>query len=130
MTKVGVSKSKNIQNYSMLVEEVNDNVNFLRKIVKGKADKSYGIHVAMLANLPSQIIDLAQDTLESLESNVSVYKPKIQSTKKSSEVENHQLSLEQYFYDNIISEIKTLDLNNTTPLEALTILNNLKNKLG
>ena len=44
----------------MLVEEVNDNVNFLRKIVKGKADKSYGIHVAMLANLPSQIIDLAQ----------------------------------------------------------------------
>ena len=122
--------SKNIQNYSMLVEEVNDNVNFLRKIVKGKADKSYGIHVAMLANLPSQIIDLAQDTLESLESNVSVYKPKSQSTKKSSEVENHQLSLEQYFYDNIISEIKTLDLNNTTPLEALTILNNLKNKLG
>ena len=114
----------------MLVEEVNDNVNFLRKIVKGKADKSYGIHVAMFANLPSQIIDLAQDTLESLESNVSVYKPKIQSTKKSSEVENHQLSLEQYFYDNIISEIKTLDLNNTTPLEALTILNNLKNKLG
>lgn len=83
----------------------------------------------MLANLPSQIIDLAQDTLESLESNVSVYKPKSQSTKKSSEVENHQLSLEQYFYD-IISEIKTLDLNNTTPLEALTILNNLKNKLG
>ncbi len=122
--------SKNIQNYSMLVEEVNGNINFIRKIIKGKADKSYGIHVAMLANLPKQIIKLAQDTLENLETNVSVYKPETKPNKKNYEKENTQLSLEQYFYDNIISEIKSLDLNNTTPFEALTILNNLKNKLG
>lgn len=125
--------SNNIDNYSMLVEEKNDNIIFLRKIVKGKADKSYGIHVAMLAKLPIKIIELAQQILENLE--IKEPNIKLSYRKKSSKdaiqsKKNGQMSMEQYFSNNLLDEIKTLDINNITPVQALTILNNLKNKLG
>lgn len=123
--------SNHIENYSMLVKEHNDNVIFLRKIVKGKADKSYGIHVAMLAKLPNEIIELAQNVLANLETKETNIKLNSnEDTNISISNKEEQLSMEQYLSSNLLNEIKNININNITPIEALTILNNLKNMLG
>jgi len=120
----------NILNYRIEVEEKEGRVNFLRTIIKGGADKSYGIEVAKLAGLPKVIIKESKKILKSLEES-----------KKDSQL-NLFDSIEYTEYDkleemeekinelrNKINNIKNIDTNNMTPLDALILINKLKDEI-
>lgn len=118
---------KGIQNYNIAVKEWNGEIIFLRKIVKGSVDKSYGIEVAKLAGIPQTIITRAKELLKNLEKEELNL---IESTKTADE-KNVQLSLFSLNEENEnwITEIKNLDINKLTPLDALNKLAYIKDKL-
>lgn len=120
---------KNITNYSMAVDDTGSEIRFLRKIIKGKADKSYGIHVAELADLPKDVISNANILLSKLENKYSINSIDSKSTPAPSPIKE-QISFADIYNIDIIENLKKVDLNNTTPMEALVILNDLKKKLG
>ena len=108
-----------IRNYSMAVKERGNDVMFLRRVVAGGADKSYGIHVAKLAGLPGKVVERAQELLIQieLESPCAPTAP----TGKPAEPEP-TLSL---FQSTLADEIMAIDVMTLTPLEALNVLNKL-----
>ncbi|MDO4965438.1 MAG: DNA mismatch repair protein MutS [Lachnospiraceae bacterium] len=132
-----------VNNYCIAVKEQGEDVVFLRKIVKGGADKSYGIAVAKLAGVPDTVTKRAEEIVSQLlENDISV---KIQSIaaesydnngKKSKvrrldEVDMNQMSLfDTITDDDILDEIKNLDVNALTPIEALNTLYSLQSKLN
>jgi len=125
-----LAQEKGIKNYNVLVREWNDKVIFLRKVVPGAADKSYGIHVAQLAGLPEQVIKRAKQILSELESD------KIHNKILSQTFENNdkqlplfQISLINPVESEILKQLKEIDLNKITPIEALNILSILIEKL-
>jgi DNA mismatch repair protein MutS len=125
-----------VRNYNVAVKEWGNKVVFLHKIVKGGADRSYGIHVAKLAGLPDDVVDRAKEVLKNLESeelNPSNNMPKLAKSKKRKlrRKPNNQLSLfvpsrEDNNHQPIIDELKRLDPLSMTPLEALKELDRLK----
>lgn len=121
-----------VKNYQVAVQESEDNVVFLRKIIEGTADKSYGIHVAKLAGIPHHVIQIAKNMLASFEGQETkkhVSKPKINYH------EDNQLFLfsppqsKEKNYKDVMDTIKTLNIDETSPLQALQLLSNLKHKL-
>ncbi|MCR5420989.1 MAG: DNA mismatch repair protein MutS [Lachnospiraceae bacterium] len=133
-------KLNSVNNYCIAVKEQGDNIVFLRKIVKGGADKSYGIQVAKLAGVPDYVINRAKEIVEELSDNditinVKTIAEKKEEKKKSrvkrlDEVDLNQMSLfDTVRDDDIINEIKELDINNLTPMEALNTLSKYQNKL-
>ena len=126
-----------VRNLNVDVADENGNVVFLHKIVEGKASRSYGIHVARLAGAPAELIDKAQEHLEALSvdmrdnkdvlTEVSIEGEKTQETKHSASEE--QLSLFAQVPDPITERIRSLDLMDTTPSEALKILEDLKSHI-
>ena len=134
-------KINNVNNYCVAVKEKGDSIVFLRKIVKGGADKSYGIQVAKLAGVPDIVIDRAKELLLTLSDNditekiqsISVDRVNEKSHKpvKCEEVELGQMSLFDTVKDeDILNELKELDVSNMTPLDALNTLYKLQNKLN
>jgi DNA mismatch repair protein MutS len=119
-----------IKNYNIAVKEWGDEIIFLRKIVEGGADKSYGIHVARLAGIPREVLDRAKTILANLEANsLDIYnKPKFAPSKEK-ETTDAQLSIFAPKEENILKSIKELDISTLTPLDALNKLNELKKKL-
>lgn len=115
-----------IKNYNIAVREWNDEIIFLRKIVEGSADKSYGIYVAHLAGLPKEVIERAKDILDALEKNSYSEDgmPKLAKNKQ----ESKQLGL---FTESspVIEEIKSIDVDKLTPVEALVKLQEWKKKI-
>ena len=113
-----------IRNLNVDVAEENGDVVFLHKIVEGSASRSYGIHVARLAGAPDELLDNAQIHLDSLGTdmaeNVEVIKDNSGET---------QLTFIESIPDPIKQKLQTLDLMNTTPSEALKILEDLKKKM-
>ena len=133
-------KLSGVNNYCIAVKEQNDNIVFLRKIVKGGADKSYGIAVAKLAGLPQSVIDRANELVIQLSDNdisasvrsiaKETEKGKKNPIRKSDEVDLGQISLfDTVTDDTILDEMRNIDCNNLTPMEALNTLNMLCNKL-
>ena len=133
-------KLSGVNNYCIAVKEQKDHIVFLRKIVKGGADKSYGIAVAKLAGIPDSVIDRANELVMQLSDNdiaASVRsiakegdKPRKTITKKSDEVDLGQMSLfDTLSDDEILKELKEIDCNNLTPMEALNTLNMLQSKI-
>ena len=133
-------KMSNVNNYCIAVKEKGDDIVFLRKIVKGGADKSYGIQVAKLAGVPDMVIDRAKeivqqlcdnDILEKVQSIVIEQKDsKMKPVVKYDEVDLTQMSLFDTVKDeDIIEELKEIDISNLTPLDALNTLYRLQNKL-
>ena len=131
-------KIAGVNNYCIAVKEQKDNIVFLRKIVKGGADKSYGIAGAKLAGLPDGVIARANELVAQLAENdisasirsIASETPKKQILKRSDDVDRGQMSLFDTVSDEeIISEIKELDCNNMTPMEALNALCMLQSKL-
>ena len=127
-----------VNNYCIAVREKKDNIVFLRKIVRGGADRSYGIAVAKLAGLPESVIERANDLVNQLSENdisasvrsIAADTPKKQILKKSDDVDRGQMSLFDTISDEeIINEIKELDCNNMTPMEALNALSMIQSKL-
>jgi DNA mismatch repair protein MutS len=113
-----------IKNYCVAVQERDGDVVFLRKIVAGGADRSYGIHVAKLAGLPPTVIARAQQVLAQLEQPDT----SIERTTLSSEKELRQASLPHPHP--IIEEVKQIDLFSMTPLDALNRLADLQRRIG
>ena len=132
-------KLNNVHNYCIAVKEKGDDIVFLRKIVQGGADKSYGIQVAKLAGVPDSVIERAKEIVEELSANdiTSVTKnitPATAGTKKKKErldeVDLTQMSLfDTVKDDDILEELKTIDVGNLTPIEALNKLYELQNKI-
>ena len=133
-------KLDNVNNYCIAVKEKGDDIVFLRKIVKGGADKSYGIQVAKLAGLPESVINRAKEIVNELIANditeivknISVDNPNSSSKKKKhlDEVDLAQISLfDTTGDDTIIDEIRNIDIGNMTPLDALNKLYELQNKV-
>jgi len=133
-------KLSGVNNYCIAVKEKGDDIVFLRKIVKGGADKSYGIQVAKLAGLPESVIDRAKEIVNELIDNditdivrnLSVDTNAKKNNKKVhlDEVDLTQMSLFDTISDgDIIDELRNVDIGNLTPLEALNKLYELQNKV-
>lgn len=135
-------KMNNVNNYCIAVKERGDDIVFLRKIIKGGADKSYGIQVAKLAGVPDMVIDRAKEIVTQLLDNDIT--GKVQSivvdtrgegkTKKTGhfdEVDMAQMSLFDTVKDeDVIKELKEIDISSMTPLDALNTLYRLQSKLN
>ncbi|SHJ90512.1 DNA mismatch repair protein MutS [Hespellia stercorisuis] len=133
-------KIENVNNYCIAVKEKGDDIVFLRKIVKGGADKSYGIQVAKLAGVPDIVIDRAKEIVEELsdedittrvnEISVKTAQTKKTKTKKYDEVDIAQFSLfDTVKDDDVLEELKEIDVSNLTPMDALNTIYRLQNKL-
>ena len=132
-------KMNNVNNYCIAVKEKGDDIVFLRKIIKGGADKSYGIQVAKLAGVPDFVIDRAKEIVEQLSDNditkrVQAIEVDNKIDKKKvtrlDEVDLEQISLFDTVKDeDILKELKEIDISNLTPVDALNTLYGLQNKL-
>ena len=130
-----------VNNYCIAVKEQGDDIVFLRKIIKGGADKSYGIQVAKLAGVPDSVIARAKELVEELsDADISQKARDIaaafgqqqtkKKTRKLDEVDLEQMSLFDVVQDDdILEELKNIDLSNITPIEALNTLYSLQNKI-
>ena len=127
-----MTKSFNrIKNYNVSVKEIDKKIHFIRKLVEGGSEHSFGIHVAKVAGMPQKIISKAEKILKNLELD------KTQNSKKeisTIENEDHQqlsfFQLDDPILSDIRNEIDNLDVNSLTPVEALVLLNDIKKKLG
>ena len=132
-------KISNVNNYCIAVKEKGDDIVFLRKIIKGGADKSYGIQVAKLAGVPDMVIDRAKEIVGQLSDNdISEKIASITVEQKNEkhipiryeEVELEQMSLFDTVKDeDILNELKEIDISNLTPMDAMNTLYRLQNKL-
>lgn len=132
-------KMNNVNNYCIAVKEKGDDIVFLRKIIKGGADKSYGIQVAKLAGVPDMVIDRAKeivaqlcdnDILEKVQSITIDQKETKHKAVKYDEVDLSQMSLFDTVKDeDVLNELKEIDVTTLTPLDALNTLYRLQNKL-
>jgi DNA mismatch repair protein MutS len=122
-----------IRNYNVSVRAINGKVIFLRKLVRGGSEHSFGIHVAKLAGMPASIVERAKQILADLErasKNGDITKP-IEHIGESRE--GMQLSffqLDDPVLEQIRDEVTSLDINNLTPLEALNKLSEIKRLVG
>ena len=134
-------KMNNVNNYCIAVKECGDDIVFLRKIVRGGADKSYGIQVAKLAGVPDMVIDRAKEIVEQLSDNditekvqsIQVeYKGESKGKKqpKYDEVDLAQMSLFDTVKDeDVLKELEEINITMLTPLDAMNTLYRLQNKL-
>jgi DNA mismatch repair protein MutS len=121
-----------IKNYNIAVEEWENNVIFLRKIVPGGTDNSYGIHVAQMAGLPVSVIERAREILTNLEANELTpnHKPRLAKRRAGRAVDSRQLSLfKEKEPSDVENKLKSIDVNRMSPIEALLKLDELKKML-
>ncbi len=128
------SKLKSVKNYKILIKESDDKITFLRKIKEGSIDRSYGIQVANLAGLPEEVVVRAKEILVQLDES-DINKPF--SKKKNRVTDNFQVSMFQAApdengnnkeYKELAENIKQIDIENITPIKALTLLNDIIDK--
>ncbi len=135
-------KISNVNNYCIAVKESGDDIVFLRKIIKGGADKSYGIQVAKLAGVPDMVTDRAKEIVKQLSDNDIIEKVqsiqvdtknegKAKKQPKLDEVDLAQMSLFDTVTDeDVIKELKEVNISTMTPLDALNTLYRLQSKLN
>ena len=114
-----------IVNYSVIAKKKDKGVVFLRKIVKGAADDSYGIEVAQLAGVPSAVVKRAREVLAELEKGEN---PRKAPEKQTNEPQN--MTIDDYIHGDVINKLKMADVESLTPLEALIFLSEIKKMLG
>ncbi|MBR4116618.1 MAG: DNA mismatch repair protein MutS [Clostridia bacterium] len=112
---------KGVKNYNIAVKKRGDDITFLRRIVSGGADRSYGIEVAKLSGIPNSVIERAKEILRDTEANGVV-------TYKTAEAPETQLPLEMQNAQDILKELNEVDVNTLTPIEAMQILFDICNK--
>ncbi len=128
---------KRVRNYHIAVKEDGEDLVFLRKIVPGATDRSYGIHVARIAGVPHAVTTRAKEILEDIENECMISeddrkgKKKQRSSAKYTQVIlfDQDASYGETIPHPVIGELKDMDLNSMTPLEALNRLNQLKSRL-
>ena len=139
-------KYKQVKNYNVAIHEDGEMITFLRKVVEGGTDQSYGIHVARLAGLPQHVIERAQQILAVLEQhNLSVEggeadrppkavprmpRPRSKVSRSTFQGDALQLALFTPKAHPIVEELRQIELNQMTPLDALNLLHRLKAKAG
>jgi DNA mismatch repair protein MutS len=129
-----------IRNYNVSVREANGKVIFMRKLVRGGSEHSFGIHVAKLAGMPSSIIQRANQILKDLEQGARNQEPGTRnqdtigggkaSVSAPSGMQLSFFQLDDPVLEQIRDEVKNLDINNLTPLEALNKLSEIKKLVG
>lgn len=120
---------KRIKNYNVSVKEVDNKVIFLRKLVKGGSEHSFGIHVAKLAGMPQSIVKRADTILKQLETDnrkQGISKPIGEISEQREGYQLNFFQLDDPVLSQVRDEIKMLDVNNLTPVEALNKLNEIK----
>ncbi len=122
-------KLDGVKNYSIAVKENGDDVVFLRKIIRGGADESYGIHVAKLAGINHLILKRAKEILKNLE-NIGLAKKTIELKKKNITTEEIQVDMFNYKMAEVMKILEKTDLDELTPKDALEVLYKLKEKMN
>ena len=112
-----------VKNYNIAVKKRGDDITFLRRIVRGGADDSYGVEVAKLSGIPNAVIERAKEILHSLESEGGAATPKI-----TGDEANMQITFELHSAKQLLEELKLLDVNTLTPIECMTALNGFVQK--
>ena len=120
-------KIEGIKNYSIAVKEKGEDIIFLRKIVRGGTDESYGIHVARLAGVPKVVTQKADEILRSLERK-NILTGQKQEKQDKKQVEG-QFDLYNYKLAEIAHEVDKINLNELTPIDALNTLVRMKEKM-
>ena len=111
-----------VNNFNTSVKKRGDDITFLRRIVKGPADGSYGVEVAKLAGVPKAVVENAKKILATLESQAPVNMTQKVAVEEVREDDDLQLSFTSSASDSIIDKLKTIDVNTLTPIEAMTVL--------
>jgi len=122
-----------IKNFNVSIKELDNKIIFLRKLVRGGSEHSFGIHVAQMAGMPKSIVHRAEEILKEMESSQKNDKPARPSGDIGNKREGYQLSffqLEDPVLKQIRDEIKNININNLTPIEALNKLNEIKKISG
>lgn len=117
-----------ICNYSVAVKEDGDKITFLRKIIPGGADRSYGIHVASLAGIPEQILQNAKSILRTLELEKAQHRPKTEQIALFAEEEAVQPVPMMVQIPEVVEELAAVNVNNLTPMDAMNLLFQLQRK--
>ena len=123
---------KRIKNYNVSVKEIKNKIIFLRKLVQGGSNHSFGIHVAKMAGMPNKMINRANEVLKQLE-NSHVGNGSTKKVKTAIDVDDMQLSffqLDDPVLEQIKDELINIDINTLTPVEALMKLNEIKKSVG
>ncbi len=118
-----------IVNYNIAAKKRADSITFLRKIVRGSTDDSYGIEVAKLAGLPNEVIKRAREVLASIEATSRAISAGDETKKKNAPVDDGTISLEDCVNDQVIAELKAVDINTLSPFECMSFLFDLKKRL-
>ncbi|MDD6236962.1 MAG: DNA mismatch repair protein MutS [Clostridiales bacterium] len=120
-------QKKGVKNYNVAVKKRGDDITFLRKIIRGGADESYGIEVAKLAGVPNAVVKRAKEILSELDGEKQVQRQQMEKVKEP--VENEQMNFVSASNHAVTEKLKRVDLNALTPIEALNILYELKSLL-
>jgi DNA mismatch repair protein MutS len=121
-----------IKNFNIAVKEFNDNIVFLRQLVRGGTNKSYGIQVARLAGVPDKVIRIAKEILSATEQKNNSAEPFIvpepEKKRRKKKTDDHQLELFGNQDETLKKMLEKIDISSMTPLEAMNFLNDIKQK--
>ena len=115
-----------VVNYNIAAKKRGDNITFLRKIVRGSTDDSYGIEVAKLAGVPNEVIKRAREVLASVEETAKAIKG---SDKVEAPKDESLITMDDFVNEQVIEELRAVDLNTLSPYEAMSFLFSLKKRL-
>ena len=122
-----------VVNYNIAAKKRGDSITFLRKIVRGSTDDSYGIEVAKLAGLPNEVIKRAREILASVEETSKAIAESVEGgigkKKKTTEKDDSLISFDDCINEQVIAELKAVDLNTLSPFECMSFLFDLKKRL-
>ena len=117
-----------IVNYNIAAKKRGDNITFLRKIIRGSTDDSYGIEVAKLAGVPDSVIKRAKEILSVVERTSRSLKTSDKDV-KAAEKDESLITMDDFIEEQVIEELKAIDLNAISPYEAMSLLYNLQKRL-
>ena len=118
-----------IVNYNIAAKKRGDSITFLRKIVRGSTDDSYGIEVAKLAGLPNEVIKRAKEILVTVEESAKNIRL-TDKDEKAVEKDDSLITFDDCMSDQVLEEIKSTDINTLSPYECMTLLFDWKKRLG
>ncbi len=118
-----------VVNYNIAAKKRGNSITFLRKIIRGSTDDSYGIEVACLAGLPGEVIKRAKEVLSGVEAASAAVRAAVSTEKDAEEIDDTLISIDDMINQQVIDELCAVDINTLSPYEAMTFLFNLQKRL-